>query len=305
MNCHDPQVLLSELKQRADTRIVLLLADGLGGLPREEDGLTELEAAHTPHLDDSAGRGTSGLLHPVLPGITCGSGPGHLALFGYDPLRYLVGRGVLSSLGASFDLRPGDVAARGNFCALDDNGEVTDRRAGRLPDAEGRRMVEKLRVIELEGVEIFVEHVKEYRFALILRGNGLDPGVSNTDPYVTGVEPSPPRATCDAAEKTVRLVKQFIESAREILSDESDANMLLLRGFSSRPEIPTFFDIYGLKACASAIYPMYRGLSRLLEMNVPEKPDGLDAQLDQVKQMWDDHDFFFIHHKNTSEPDFW
>lgn len=299
MKRNDIQSLIRELKQPADSRIILLVADGLGGLPAEGGELTELESADTPHLDELARQGTTGLLHPVLPGITCGSGPGHLALFGYDPLRNRVGRGVLSSLGVDFDLSRDDVAARGNFCSVDDEGKITDRRAGRLPDSEGRRLVEKLRQIEIDGIEVFVEHVKQYRFTLIFRGDGLDPHVGNTDPHVTGVEACTPEATDDHAESTATMVGRFIDRAREILSDEPAANMIILRGFSSRPDLPSMKDVYGLNSCASAIYPMYRGLSRLLGMTVPEKPDGIDAQLGQVESMWEEHDFFFIHHKDS------
>jgi len=296
MNLHE---IIRKLHLRTDSKIVLLVADGLGGLPTWPGGPTELEAANTPHLDALAKEGTTGLLHPVTRGVTCGSGPGHLSLFGYDPTEYLVGRGVLSSLGIDFDLQAGDVAARGNFCSVDESGTVTDRRAGRIADAEGRRLAEKLQAIEVPGVELFIRHVKQYRFVSVFRGEDLGDNVSDTDPRSTGVRPRDPEPADDASESTCKAIGEFIRQAREILKDESPANMVLLRGFGRRPELPTLRDLYGLDSCAIAIYPMYRGLSRLLGMHVPEKAEKLGAQVGQMRQLWNEHDFFFFHHKST------
>jgi len=293
----DVQQLIRTLHKAANTKIVLLVADGLGGLPMEPGGPTELEHARTPNLDRLARNGTSGLIDPVLPGITCGSGPGHLALFGYDPLRHLVGRGVLSALGVEFDLQKGDVAARGNFCTVDEKGTIRDRRAGRIPDEEGRRLVEKLRGIEVDGAQVFVEHVKQYRFALILRGEGLGDRLNDSDPQVTGEKPLPLKAGDGESEKTARIVERFIRSAREILADEKQANMILLRGFSARPDIPPMHEVYGVDACAIAIYPMYRGLARLLGMEVRPAAADLQQQVEDLRTAWDRHDFFFLHYK--------
>jgi 2,3-bisphosphoglycerate-independent phosphoglycerate mutase len=291
---------LTGLTQDADTKIVLLVLDGLGGLPREPDGPTELEAADTPNLDRLVQRSTCGLIEPVGAGITPGSGPGHLALFGYDPLRYTVGRGVLSALGIDFDLRPDDVAARGNFCTVDSEGRVTDRRAGRIGDDENAALCERLREIEVDGAELLVETVREYRLLLVLRGDGLAPDVADTDPQATGVEPHDPEPRSPDAEKTARIVAQFLEQARERLADQDRANMVLLRGFDQRPNWPRFGDTFALRAAAIADYPMYRGVARLVGMDVLQTEAGLDAHVETLKAHWGDFDFFFVHQK---QPD--
>ena len=205
-------------------KIVLLVMDGLGGLPGEK-GLTTLEAAKTPNLDQLAKEGVCGLSSPIGPGITPGSGPAHLALFGYDPLEWEIGRGVLEALGIGFDLGPEDLAARGNFCTIDpDTGNITDRRAGRIPSEEGNRLVEKLRQIRLSGVEVFVEPVREYRFVLVLRGSGLEDGLTETDPQQLGVPSLPVKTLREEAEHSAMLVNRWIEGARGLLADEHPAN---------------------------------------------------------------------------------
>ncbi|MBD3237982.1 MAG: 2,3-bisphosphoglycerate-independent phosphoglycerate mutase [Candidatus Eisenbacteria bacterium] len=293
--------LLQRLQKPSDRKIVLVVADGLGGLPQIPDGPTELEAAATPHLDLLAAGGVCGLHWPVLPGITAGSGPGHLALFGYDPLVYEIGRGVLSALGVAFDLHSGDVAARGNFCTLDDRGRVTDRRAGRIATAEAARLVEKLRRIELPDARLFLEPVREHRFVLVLRGERLDPGVGDTDPQQTGIEPHAPKPLRSDARTTARLVERFLGQAHELLSEERPANGVLLRGFSQRPDWPTLGELHGVRACALPTYPMYRGLARLLGMEVGVDSDAdLTGQITALEENWERFDFFFLHHK---EPD--
>jgi 2,3-bisphosphoglycerate-independent phosphoglycerate mutase len=197
--------LMQELSIKNNTKIVLLVLDGVGGAPMEPGGPTELEAARTPNLDALAARSSCGMSVAVAPGITPGSGPGHLSLFGYDPLQYEIGRGVLEALGIGFDLQPADVAARGNFCTVDANGLITDRRAGRIPTEEGATRVELLRSIQLPGVQTFVEPVKEYRFVLVLRGEGLAGDIHDTDPQQTGVAPLPAVAHSQPAEQTAEL----------------------------------------------------------------------------------------------------
>ncbi|MFO8149053.1 MAG: 2,3-bisphosphoglycerate-independent phosphoglycerate mutase [Trueperaceae bacterium] len=289
--------LLARLAQPAESRIVLWVLDGLGGLPVEAGGPTELEAARTPHLDRLAAEGIAGLIEPVGPGITPGSGPGHLALFGYDPLKYEVGRGVLSALGIGVDLQAGDVAARGNFCTVDEAGHVVDRRAGRIDSDVGRRLCEKLAEIELPGVQLDVRPVKEYRFVLRLRGEGLSGAVGDTDPQATGVPPSRAEALEAAAERTADLVRTFLGRAAELLQDDDPANMALLRGFSTLPDWPRFPDVTGLRAAALADYPMYRGVARLLGMEVLESEAGTEARIDAAERHWADHDYFFLHEK--------
>lgn len=279
------------------SKIVLLLMDGLGGLPTTTGNLTELEAANTPHLDALAAKGICGLQQPVGPGITPGSGPGHLGLFGYDPLKYKVGRGVLSALGINFDLGPDDVAARGNFCTLDEHGRVADRRAGRISTEKNKQLVELLRNIELPGVEIFIRTVKEYRILLVLRGEGLAGEVSDTDPQDVGEKPLMPKGLTKEAERTSRLVKQFLDQTREILAQRHPANMILLRGFSKRPDWPSMQEVFGLNPAAIAGYPMYRGVSKLVGMSVLDTGSEIEEEFQVLEENWNTYDFFFLHIK--------
>jgi len=293
------QQLLRELAEKNTTKIVLLVADGLGGLPLEPGGRTELETAATPNLDRLAARGTSGSSVPVLPGITPGSGPGHPGLFGYDPLEYRIGRGALEATGIGFELGPADVAVRGNFCTLDAAGRITDRRAGRIPSAESFAVVDKLQAVRIDGVETFVKPVKEHRFVVVFRGPGLDGGVADTDPQAVGVEPLAPAAATPAAERTARVAAEFVRQARALLAGEPKANGLVLRGFAGRPALPSFLELYGLRAAAIAVYPMYKGLARLAGMTLVGEATTLDEQLDALAGCWNDHDFFFLHYKYT------
>ena len=275
--------LMRGLRIWASTNIVHRAMDGLGGLPRESDGLTELEAAHTPNLDALAAHSQLGLAVPVAHGITPGSGPAHLSLFGYDPLVYDIGRGVLEALGIDFDLQPEDVAARGNFCTVDDEGLITDRRAGRIATEVSRKLVALLREIELPGVRTFVEAVKEYRFVLVLRpteGQTLHANIADTDPQRLGVPPLMAEAQDEASQETAALVNRWIAAAREILADHSPANCLNLRGLAKDPGLPKFPEIFGLHAAAIAAYPMYRGVARLVGMDVVTLPgEALEDEL--------------------------
>jgi 2,3-bisphosphoglycerate-independent phosphoglycerate mutase len=295
--------LTKTLQIPADSKIVQLVMDGLGGLPRELDGKTELEAAHTPNLDALAARSELGLAVPVRPGITPGSGPAHLALFGYDPLTYDIGRGVLEALGIGFDLEPQDVAARGNFCTIDEHGLITDRRAGRIPTEVGQKLVALLRDIQLPGVRTFVEAVKEYRFVLVLRppaGQILHANVHDTDPQQLGVPSLPARALDEASEPTALLLNDWIDAARRILKDHSPANSLNLRGVARDPGLPKFLEVYGLKAAAIATYPMYRGVAKLVGMDVlPVGGETVDDEVKTLQTHWDEYDYFFFHVKKT------
>ena len=280
--------------------LLLYVLDGLGGLPGPDGGETALEAADTPNLDDLVRRGGCGLHDPVAPGVTPGSGPGHLALFGYDPLRYRIGRGVLEGLGIGFDLAPGDVAARGNFCTLDAEGRVADRRAGRIETDPARRLAERLDGIELPGTEVFVRTVKEHRFLLVLRPDGeLSPDVDDTDPGQTGLEPRPPIPGSEAAELTAELVRRWLEAARSELRGEEPANGVLLRGFSSLPDWPRFPEVWRLRPLAVAAYPMYRGVARLVGMEAVEAPDAPSELPGVVREHAGEHDFVFAHVKGT------
>lgn len=282
-----------------ETKIVLWVLDGLGGLPQNPGGPTELEAAHTPNFDALISEGTGGLHVPVAPGIIPGSGPGHLGLFGYDPLEYRVGRGVLSALGIDFDLEAGDVAARGNFCTVDGDGIITDRRAGRISTETNRRLCESLRDIELSKGQVFVETVKEHRFLLVLRGEDLSEDVADTDPHNVDAPPREATATSEKGRQTAKLVGEFIDKARQKLDDRDPANMLILRGFSKQPGWSTFDTRYGLDAACIADYPMYRGVAKLVGMDTLPIEKQLSGKTQLLDKHWDDYDFFFVHTKQT------
>ncbi len=290
---------LHQLIQPADTKIVLVVMDGLGGYADAEHG-TELEEAETPNLDRLAAEGISGVVEPVGPGITPGSGPGHLGLFGYDPERFELGRGALSAAGLDFTLQAGDVAARGNFCTLAPDGTIVDRRAGRIPDPEAAAVVEKLQAgVRLDGAEVFFRHEREHRLLVVLRGEGLEPDVADTDPQNTGVPPSEAVAHDPGSKRTAELVAELNAQVRALLAGEPKANFVLLRGFDTHRELPSFADRYGLRAAAVAIYPMYRGIARLLGMEVLGRPADLDEQLQIMGDAWGEYDYFFLHHKYT------
>jgi len=291
--------LMRELTMTADTKIILLVMDGLGGLPREPGGPTELEFAQTPNLDKLAREGMIGLSIPIAHGITPGSGPGHLALLGYDPVKYLIGRGVLESVGIGLELTPDDVAARGNFCTVDENRVITDRRAGRIPTEKCAELVKMLKPIKLPGVEVIIEPVQDYRFALILRGKGLADKLSETDPQKTGRKPLPVNALDPEAQHTADLANEWIAQAREILKNERPANMVTLRGWAQEPGLPKFEDIYKLRAAAIAVYPMYKGLASLAGMTLIQGLHHLGEQVEALRANWNSYDFFFFHFKYT------
>ena len=290
---------IAALQTRNEKRILLLVMDGLGGLPREPGGPTELEAARTPNLDALAGGAECGLHVPIDYGIAPGSAPGHLALFGYDPLQYPIGRGIVAALGIGHPIAGGDVAARLNFATRDAAGLVTDRRAGRIATELCTRLAEMLDGIELPGVEVAVRPVRDYRAVVVLRGAGLSDRVSDTDPARTGVAALPPRATAPEAERTAQLAAAFVARARELLAGEAPANEVLLRGFAQLPEIPSLADRFGLRPVALAVYPDYKGVSRLVGMEVVEGLADLDAQSRALAAVWSGHDYFFVHHKYT------
>lgn len=292
--------LMRQLNEPNDSKMVLLILDGLGGLEIEPDGPTELEAARTPVMDRLAQEGTLGQLVPVRPGLTPGSGPAHLALFGYEPVTYNTGRGVIEAAGIGMQVEPGDVAARGNFCTVDEAGRITDRRAGRLSSEEARPLVELLRDIDLSEVESEVQVLREYRLGLVLRGEGLHPNISETDPLEVGKAPLPAQALDEDSQRAADLVNRWIGEARKRLADQPQANALTLRGFSTDPDLPKFEEIYGLQAACIAVYPMYRGVSRLVGMQVLEFTGETPAdEFEALARAWADHDFFFVHIKKT------
>lgn len=295
----DMHELTRSLHTKNDNKIVLLVADGLGGLPIEPGGPTELEAARTPNLDALAREGVLGSSIPVKPGISPGSGPGHLGLFGYDPLKYQIGRGALEATGIGFELLPGDVAIRCNFCTLDADGNITDRRAGRIASELSGPLAIRLREITIPGVEVFVEPVKEHRFVVVFRGAGLGGDVADTDPQATGVPPLAPEARDQASHRTAEVAAEFVRQAQGLLAEEKQANGLTMRGFAERPNMPSYEEVYGLRAAAVAVYPMYKGLARLVGMDIVGAAQTLDEQMDVLSENWDKYDFFFVHYKYT------
>ncbi len=291
--------LIREISVASPTKIVLLVIDGLGGLPHPKTGKTELETAKTPNLDRLAGKSVCGLIDPIAPGITPGSTPGHLALFGYDPLKFNVGRGAVEAMGIDFDLQPADIAARGNFCTVDERGIVTDRRAGRISTEKCTELCRLLDGLEIDGVKILVRPVREHRFITVFRGEGLSPEVSDSDPQQVRVAPRVVEAQNTKADKTANVANEFIAQAKKALAKHHPANMVLLRGFSLRPSLPTMSQVYKLKSAAIAQYPMYRGLARLVGMQVLETGVTIKEEFNTLKQNYNNYDFFFVHIKET------
>src|SRR5713226_2733337 len=296
MNLHD---LIRELHEEKDTKIVLLVADGLGGLPLEPGGLTELETTRRPNLDTLAREGVCGLSVPVLPGITPGSGPGHLGLFGYDPLQHRIGRGILEALGINFDVGPRDVAVRGNFCTVDAAGLITDRRAGRPTTERCVAMCRKLQTIQIPGIDVFVEPVREHRFVVVFRGDELGDAVNDTDPQQVSCKPLVAKGADTAAQNTARAVNAFIAEAARVLADDAPTNMVTLRGFARYPKIETMQEVYGVKPVAIAVYPMYKGLARLVGMDIADAGSTLADQVETLRRLWGQYNFFFLHYKYT------
>ena len=293
---------LKKLVIPAKTKIVMLVMDGLGGLPLEPGGKTELETARTPHLDALAGISSLGLSMPAGPGITVESGPGHLGLFGYDPVRYRIGRGVLEALGLDFDLGPNDVAARGNFCTVTADGVVIDRRAGRIP-TDISKTLSKLLTTKIEDVEFIVATVKEHRLAIVLRGPGLGVELTASDPQKNGLPVLPLRALDPGSEKTARLLNLFVERSRYLLDTyvpQPPANMIIVRGIDSYPDLPAFTDLFGLRAAAIVVYPTYRGIAKVVGMQVlPVEGTLVGDEFSALEKNWNGFDFFYLHVKNT------
>jgi 2,3-bisphosphoglycerate-independent phosphoglycerate mutase len=294
--------LLAGLSKKTGSRIVLVVMDGVGDVPQDElDGRTVLEAARTPHLDRLAARSALGLLDPVMPGVTPGSGPGHTALFGYEPTTHLVGRGVLEGLGIGFAFTGIDVAARFNFATLDGQGNVTDRRAGRIDSESASTLCARLQeaIPSVGGAEVIVRPVKEHRGVVVFRAEGFGADLPDTDPQVTGVPPLAPRGLDGPSEKTAAAAAEFLRKAGELLRDQERANTLLLRGFARYDPLPSFGDLYELDAAAIAVYPMYRGLASLAGMEIVDAGGGLEDQIAALRRAWETHDFFFVHVKKT------
>ena len=293
--------LMRELSVPTDSKIVLLILDGLGGLPNDE-GKTELEAANSPNLDSIAAASDLGLSVPVAAGVSPGSGPGHLGLFGYNPIDFPVGRGVLSALGVGFELEQSDLAARINFATKDSEGKISDRRAGRIPTDEASELVDEINEkLQLDGVDVELLHEKEHRAVAIFRGGEFSDALNDSDPQRTGMEPLPVEAQDGSSEakKSAEIANEFVEKVNEILDGKEPANTVLLRGFGMHPNLPSFDEAYSLKAAAIAAYPMYKGLARLAGMELLQEGEGIAGEFETLKENWDDYDFFFVHVKPT------
>ena len=290
--------LFRKISVENERKMVLLVLDGLGGLPLK--GRTELETARTPNLDLLAAESEIGLSDPIAAGVTPGSGPAHLSLFGYDPLKYEIGRGILEALGVGIVVGPRSVAVRGNFATLE-NGLVSDRRAGRIPTEKNREIVAFLseRIRRIEDVEVALYPGEEHRFVLVLTGDGLDDAVSDADPEAVGRPLLYARAKGAGAEKTARVVNLFIDRLTAELAGQHPANTCLLRGFAKYPAIPSMRELFKLRAAAIAVYPMYRGLAQLVGMEILETGRSIQDQLAVLKKRWADFDFFFVHVKKT------
>ena len=290
---------ISQLAVASPGKIVLLVMDGLGGLPHPETGKTELETAQTPHLDRLAKEGICGMSEPLGPGLTPGSGPGHLGLFGYDPFAFVIGRGILEALGVDFPLEKGDIAARGNFCTVDDKGVITDRRAGRISTEVCAKLCEELGGINFPGVKALVAPVEGHRFLLVLRGASLNPDMADSDPQQVGVASKEVAALSREAEATAAVVNSWIGKARGVLADHHPANMVVLRGFARLPHLPSMGESYKLNPVAIATYPMYRGLARLVGMKVVDCGRSVEDQFAALAKHYAEHDFLFLHIKKT------
>lgn len=292
---------LADVLNDRPCRIVLFVVDGLGGYADAEFD-SELEQADTPNLDRLAAEGQVGLLDPLAPGVTVGSGPGHLALFGYDPEEFELGRGVLSATGVGFDLRTGDVAARGNLALLDEDGNVADRRAGRIADEDAVEVTATLdQRVAVDGVEVMFQHISEHRVLCVLRGEGLDHRIADLDPQETGVPPLSPQARHPDADRTAKVLTEVDAAIRAALAEDDRADCLLLRGFDTLQHLPSFAERYGLRAATVASYPMYRGVAQLVGMEALPTPHSLQEQLELCRDHWDDHDYFFVHHKAADQ----
>jgi 2,3-bisphosphoglycerate-independent phosphoglycerate mutase len=287
-----------------DSKIALVVLDGLGDIATETTGFrTPLEAARTPNLDSLAKRSALGRMTPVAPGITPGSGPGHLGLFGYDPLEWEVGRGVIEALGLGINLKHGDVAARANFCSLDSKGIVTDRRAGRIDTkvCESQCALLAGKIKKIGGVEVIIKAGKGHRFVVVLRGKGLEGPLADTDPHREGlpIAAVKPLVKSAGAAKTAKVFTEFYKQALPLLKNCKPANGFLLRGIAHQPKIPTFEERYGLKAAAIAIYPMYKGLAQLVGMKKVEGATTVQQEIEAAVDALKAYDFVFVHIKGT------
>jgi len=296
------ETIPAEISQ-TKSRILLIVMDGIGDIPvPEKNNQTPLEVARTPIMDNIAKESAMGRLTPVLPGITPGSGPAHLALFGYDPVTELVGRGVLEALGLGMSVKPGDVAIRANFCTMDESGIVTDRRAGRIPTELNVRLCEILRskVKTIDGVKVEIAPGMSHRFAVVLKGKGLGSNINDTDPQHEGMKPLKAEGKDPESKKTAKIINKLMAIFRDLIKNEKPANGVLFRGISSPPGLKPFPEKYRMRSCAIATYPMYKGLSQLVGMDVLKvKGMNLEDEINTLKDNYNNYEFFYLHIKET------
>ncbi|MFH1824192.1 MAG: 2,3-bisphosphoglycerate-independent phosphoglycerate mutase [Candidatus Firestonebacteria bacterium] len=293
--------MIKSLSIKTDSKILLLVIDGVGGLPYPPPGKTELETARKPNIDDLAKRGMLGLSHPIARGITPGSGPSHLALFGYDPIKYQIGRGVLEALGIDFPMTEKHLAARANFATMDKSGIITDRRAGRIPTEKNIELTNKLQssIKKIDDINVIIKSGREHRFVVILEGVGLDDSLTETDPQKEGLSPHPVKALKESAKKSAEVLNKLIIEINKVLKDEPKANTLLLRGIAKYPTIPSMIEVFKLKPACIANYPMYKGLAKLVGMEILSTGDTIESEFDTLEANHNKFDFFYLHIKKT------
>lgn len=290
--------LFEKISIENQKKMIMIILDGLGGLPI--NGKTELETAKTPNLDDLAFDSELGLTHPISIGVTPGSGPAHLSLFGYDPLKYTIGRGILEALGIGVKIGVKDLAIRGNF-ATQKNGVITDRRAGRIPTEKNIEIISylKKRIKKIDDIKITLFSGEEHRFVLILSGKDLSENVTDADPEEIGKPILYSKAQTKKSEKTAKILNKFIDKLTEELKDFYPVNTCLLRGIAKYPKIPPMSKLFKLKPAAIAVYPMYKGLAQLVGMDILNTNRSIRDEIETLEKNYNNYNFFFIHIKKT------
>ena len=291
--------VLQSLAIQTESKLLMVVIDGLGGLPVR--GKTELEAAKHPHLDRLTAKSVCGLIDPISYGITPGSGPSHLALFGYDPFRYEIGRGVMEALGIGLKLTKEDLTARGNFATMNERGVIVDRRAGRIATEKNQEICRFLQneIKEVDGVQTSIYHGKEHRFVILFRGKELRDDLTDADPQKDGLEAKATEGLAPEAKRTAEIVNHYLRRATEVLKPFHPANTILLRGFSKIPDTPTMVERFKLRPAAIATYPMYRGLARLVGMEILETGETCRDEVETLKNHFHRYDFFYLHFKKA------